>query len=164
MTTAITNSGNILMAFVAILGGISGISLLVCSYPPKPFVRVMHKNNILLEEYYFYCQKSTAYRMLFLFHSIFLHAVKFIGTTMTLITVYCAVDQNEQVLLYAMLAAICDILSLIVPSEKYMKIYAQAARMLEFKLYAPYDNKEIMKKEIINAYEEAEELIARDFA
>ena len=149
---------------VAVFGIFFGIALFISSYPGKRFINKMHKNPFKdMDTYYFYYQKATAYRMLFLIHTAFDTTFKILGSTMTFITVYCAIDNNEYILLFSMIAAMCQTVGLIIPTGKYIKIYVEAARILEYALNTQYKNEDINKQKLNEAYQRAEEIIKNDF-
>lgn len=160
-----TNDTIILFIFItATLGTIFGLSVLISSYPAKFMVRLHYKNPINdIEKYFFYYQKATAYRMLFSVHILMEKFFNITGSTMTFITVYCAIDKNDYILLCSLINAICQVATLSIPSEKYMKIYVQAARKLEYKLNKHYEDESKILNELETAYEEAEKIIEDGF-
>lgn len=151
---------------VAISSLIIMAALLVATYPVKYIVKIVFGNPKLdLMKYYFYYQKATAYRMLFIVHTFINNACIVVGAMATFITTYCAVKNNNYVILYSLIAALCQVISLTIPSQTYMRVYVQSARIMEYALNDNYDNcseTEIYKK-LELAYEKAEDLIAKDF-
>lgn len=160
-----TNDTIILFIFiVAILSTILGLSVFISANPAKFMVRLHCINPINdIEKYFFYYQKATAYRMLFSVHILMEKIFNITGSTMTFITVYCAIDKNDYILLCSLINAMCQVVTLSIPSEKYMKIYVQAARKLEYKLNKHYENENEILNELEAAYEEAEKIIEDGF-
>lgn len=149
---------------VAVLGGIFGSGIMVATYPGKLLIKLIHKKPMKdMDKYYFYYQKATAYRLLFNIHTIFMYTFKTLGSTMTFITVYCAIDKNDYLLLCSLIAAMCEVISLLVPTDKYIRIYVQAARLLEYELSTDHENEIEEKTKLKEAYEKAEKIIAQDF-
>lgn len=164
MNFTTNNTAQVFIIIVALLGFVFGGGMMIASYPRKILIGVVHKKPIKnIDEYYFYYQKATAYRLLFNIHVIFMYTFKILGSTMTFITVYCAINRNEYILLCSLIAAMCEVVSLIVPTDKYIKIYVQAARLLEYELFTEYENKKEEKINLIKAYKEAERIIAQEF-
>lgn len=148
----------------AVFGGIIGTGIVVSTYPPRMFINIIHKKPMLnIDIFYFYYQKATAYRMLFVVHAIFYHILKVLGSVMTFVTVYCAVDNNNYIFFCALIAALCSALQLLLPEEQYMKIFAEGARILEYELNTNRENEEASKEELRKRYEEAERIIAEKF-
>lgn len=117
-----------------------------------------------LEKYYFYYQKATAYRLLFMNHLIFSKILKVLSTMSTFIVVYCAMANNQFLLLFSLLTAICEVISLSMPIETYSKMYVQAARKLEYVLNNDTNLQEPeLTKALNNAYKEAEKIIEENF-
>lgn len=163
--TFTTNDTIILFIFIiAILGAVFGISVFISTYPAKFMVKLHCRNSINnIEKYFFYYQKATAYRMLFSVHILMEKVFSITGSTMTFITVYCAIDKNDYILLCSLINAMCQVVILSIPSEKYIKIYVQAARKLEYKLNKHYENENEILNELEAAYEEAEKIIEDGF-
>lgn len=154
----------IFIIMVIALGIIFGIASIIAGYPCKYFVINMFKNaNKDIEEYYFYYQKATAYRMLFSIYLFFGNIIKTVGFMSTFITVYCAIDKNDYVLLCSLISAMCQTITLNMPIDKNAKIYVEAARILEYELNAEHDDKKVIKQKLNEAYKKAEELISRDY-
>lgn len=164
MNFTTNNTAQVFIIIVALLGFVFGGSMMIASYPGKILIGVVHKKPKKdIDEYYFYYQKATAYRLLFNIHVVFMYTFKILGTTMTFITVYCAIDWNDYILLCSLIAAMCEVVSLIVPTDKYIRIYVQAARLLEYELFTEYENEKEEKIKLTKAYEKAERIIAQDF-
>lgn len=149
---------------VVIFGLVFGGSLIVSTYPSKFFVQRLHQHPMLdINTFYFYYQKVTAYRMLFSIHTIFTNTFKILGSTTTFITVYCAVDSNDYILLFSLISAMCQVVTLLIPTDKYAKIYVEAARILESELNSIHRDDNEAKEKLKEAYEKAEEIIQKDF-
>ncbi len=155
----------IFIILVAITASIMVILLIISSYPFKFLIKIVHKYPILnFEKYYFFYQKATAYRLLFNVNLTFSILLKIIGTTTTFITVYCAIDNNSFILLFSLITAICEVVSLTIPTDKYSKIYVQAARKLEYVLNNGDNLQEPeLTKTLNHAYQEAEKIIEENF-
>lgn len=155
----------VFLIIVISIGAIVAIFLSIFSYPSKKLVNILYKypqNDI--KRYYFYYQKATAYRLLFITHLIFSKIIKILSATATFITVYCAMDNNEFILLFSLLAAICEVISLTIPTEEYSKMYVCAARKLEYILNVENDlDNEKLGKLLNIAYQEAEKIIEDNF-
>lgn len=150
---------------VAFIGILAAITLCISSYPSKGLVNIVFKYPRLnLKDYYFYYQKATAYRLLFMNHLIFSKILKVLSTMSTFIVVYCAMANNQFLLLFSLITAICEVISLNMPIETYSKMYVQAARKLEYVLN---NDKNLQEPELIKAlnaaYQEAEKIIEDDF-
>lgn len=156
-----------IVAFLCIVGVIAVISLVgltIASYPPEFFIRFIHKKKLhASDQYYFYYQKATAYRLLSIFHTIFTYGLKVLGTTTTFITVYFALSSSSYVVFCALLASLSQVLSLLVPFDKYMKIFVESARKLEYKLLEQGED-EIILNDLNILYQEVEIEIAKAFA
>lgn len=158
------NAIGIFCIIVASLAIILGFGILISSYPIRFFINMIYKKpEEEINKYYFYYQKATAYRMLFSIHTTISNTFKIISPTMTFITVYCAMDKNEYILLCSLLAAISSVVGIMIPSEKYIKIYVQAARVLEYELNTDYGSEDKNKEKLKEAYIKAENIIANDF-
>ena len=118
---------------VAFVGIYVAVSLYTSAYPSEKRIRKIFKHPVLnLEKYYFYYQKATAYRLLFINNLIFSKILKVLSTMSTFIVVYCAMANNQFLLLFSLITAICEVISLTIPIETYSKMYVQAARRLEY--------------------------------
>ncbi len=150
---------------VASVGIFFQILLSMSSYPFKKFISIMYKYPKLnLEQYYFYYQKATAYRMLYMAHILFGKTLKILSVTATFITVYCAVDNNDFILLFSLIAAMCEVILLSIPVDTYSKIYVKAARKLEYVLNNGDNIQEPeLSRELNSTYQEAEEIIEKGF-
>lgn len=150
---------------VASVGILTAITLCISSYPFKKLVKIVFKYPVLdLEKYYFYYQKATAYRLLFMNHLIFSKILKVLSTMSTFIVVYCAMANNQFLLLFSLLTAICKVISLSMPIETYSKMYVQAARKLEYILNNDENLEEPELTKALNiAYQEAEKIIEENF-
>lgn len=145
---------------------ITFLILTCCStYPFKKLVFIIYKYPSLDPiTYYFYYQKATAYRLLFSVHLIFDKLIKISNITSTFITLYCAVDNNDFILLFSMISAVSAAIALTIPSEMYSKLYVQAARKLEYILNngTKFQEPELSIK-LNEAYQEAESIIEKNF-
>lgn len=150
---------------VAVVGIFTAISLYFSSYPSKRRINRIFKYPVLdLEKYYFYYQKATAYRLLFINHLIFSKILKVLSTMSTFIVVYCAMASNQFILLFSLITAICEVISLSMPIEAYSKMYVQAARKLEYVLNNDNNLQELeLTKALSAAYQEAEKIIEENF-
>lgn len=82
----------------------------------------------------------------------------------TFIVVYCAMANNQFLLLFSLLTAICEVISLSMPIETYSKMYVQAARKLEYILNNDENLEEPELTKALNiAYQEAEKIIEENF-
>ena len=154
----------VFIIIVAAFGIFYGLGIIFSTYPRKFLINMIHKNPTLnMNDYYFYYQKAAAYRMLFIVHTAFANVFKIMGTTTTFITVYCAIDSNDYILLFSLITAICQVVALLVPSDKYMRIFAESARLLEYELIAEHPDESTTKQKLKQAYERAEEIISKDF-
>lgn len=164
-TLSTYNTIRIFIIFVASVTSLMVILLIISSYPFKIIIKTIHKYPILnLEKYYFFYQKATAYRLLFNTNLTFSILTKIIGTTTTFITVYCAIDNNSYILLFSLITAICEVISLTIPTDKYSKMYVQAARKLEYVLNNADNLQEPdLIKALSHAYQEAEKIIEENF-
>lgn len=141
------------------------ILLAISSYPFKKLIYIVYKYPRLdIEYYYFYYQKATAYRLLFLVHELFRKTIKISNSTSTFITVYCIIENNNFNLLFSLIAAICELISLSMPINTYSKIYSQAARKLEFALNNGDNIQEPeLSKKLNDTYKEVEQIIEDNF-
>lgn len=155
----------VFVIIVAVVGIYTAISLYTSSYPSKKRVDKIFKYPKLdLEKYYFYYQKATAYRFLFINNLIFSKILKVLSTMSTFIVVYCAMANNQFILLFSLITAVCEVISLSMPIETYSKMYVQAARKLEYVLNNDADLREPeLTKTLSNAYQEAEKIIEDNF-
>lgn len=155
----------IFIIIVAIIVSLMVILLIISSYPFRIIINTMHKYPTLdLKKYYFFYQKTTAYRLLFNVNLAFSMMLKIIGTTTTFITIYCAIDNNTFILLFSLITAICEVVSLTIPTDKYSKVYVQAARKLEYVLNNGDNLQESELTRMLNsAYKEAEKIIEENF-
>lgn len=141
------------------------ITLLISSYPSKRLVKSMYKHSKLdLEEYYFYFQKATAYRLLYNTNLTFYKLIKILSASSTFVTVYCAIDNNDFILLFSLIAAMSEIGLLTTPGDTYSKMYVRAARKLEYVLNNGDNLQEPeLSKVLSEAYQEAEKIIEEGF-
>lgn len=155
----------VFITIVAFVGVITAISLCISSYPFEKLIKIVFKHpNLDLNKYYFYYQKATAYRLLFINHLIFSKTLKVLSTMSTFIVVYCAMANSDFILLFSLLTAICEVISLSIPVETYSKIYVQAARKLEYILNNSDELQEPDLTKALNlAYQEAEKIIEEGF-
>lgn len=154
----------IFVIIVALFIVVFGTLTIISTYPPRKFINIIHKKPTKnIDVFYFYYQKATAYRMLFVVHTLFSNIIKIIGSVTTFVTVYCAIDRNDYILICSLISAMCQVVGLLVPNDKYIKIYVQAARVLEYELNKDYDNQDELKKKLAEAYEKAEDIIQKEF-
>ena len=155
----------VFVIIVAVVGIYTAISLYTSAYPSKKRVDKIFKYPKLdLENYYFYYQKATAYRFLFINNLIFSKILKVLSTMSTFIVVYCAMANNQFILLFSLITAVCEVISLSMPIETYSKMYVQAARKLEYVLNNDANLQEPeLTKALSNAYQEAEKIIEENF-
>ena len=164
--TSFTTNDTILVfiVIVALFGIFFGVGITISTYPGQCWIKLIHKEPMHeLNKYYFYYQKATAYRMLFMIHTIFSNTVKITGTTTTFITVYCAIDSNDFILLFSLITAMCQVIALLIPIDKYAKIFAESARLLEYELVTEYADEQMTKEKLKEAYINAEKIISQDF-
>lgn len=135
------------------------------TYPSKKRVNKIFEHQLLdLEKYYFYYQKATAYRLLFINLLLFSKILKVLSTMPTFIVVYCAMADNRFILLFSLITAICEVVLLNIPLESYSKMYVQAARKLEYILNNSDNLQEPELTKALNAaYQEAEKIIEENF-
>lgn len=150
---------------VVSIGVSTAIFLCIFSYPFKILVKTIHKYpKHDLEKYYFYYQKAAAYRLLFITHLIFSKIMKILSAASTFVTVYCAIDDNDFILLFSLIAAMCEVISLTMPTETYSKMHVQAARKLEYVLNNGDNLQDQDFAQMLNtAYQEAEKIIEENF-
>lgn len=149
---------------VSVCSILFGFLSLIAGYPCKKMVYKLYKrNNEDLENYYFYYEKATAYRMLFSLFLFFNNFIKLAGFISTFVTVYCVVDKNDYILFFSLISAICQVVLMNMPIDKYAKTYVEAARMLEYELNKDYDNLKEKKENLNIVYKEAEDLISREY-
>ena len=155
----------VFITIVVSVGILKAITLCISYYPFKRLVNIVFKHPVLeLEKYYFYYQKATAYRLLFMNHLIFSKILKVLSTMSTFIVVYCAMANNEFILLFSLLTAICEVISLSMPIELYSKMYVRAARKMEYVLNNDNNLQEPeLTKALSTAYQEAEKIIEENF-
>lgn len=151
----------VVLIFSIIFWGLLGIA----SCPARFFINKIHKKEEEeINTYYFYYQKATAYRLLFSFHTIFDYTLKIVGSAMTFITIYCAIDENQEyIVLFSMIAAISQVIALTIPTQKYAKVFVEAARMLEYELNKEYNDFKEKKENLNGVYKKAEELISKEY-
>lgn len=83
---------------------------------------------------------------------------------MTFITIYCAIDENQEyIVLFSMIAAISQVIALTIPTQKYAKVFVEAARMLEYELNKEYNDFKEKKENLNGVYKKAEELISKEY-
>ena len=158
---------------VMLIGLIYGIGIVIATYPSKFWIKKIYKNLKLEEDvFYFYIQRAAGYRMLFMIHTFFGHLFKVMGTAALFITVYFAVgnDNKNLILLFSLIAAMCQVIVLIIPVEKFVRIYTQAARIMEYSLLSESagikkEFKDYTKayKKLRKAYMKAEKYIRREY-
>lgn len=154
----------VFIIIVAAFGLFFGIGIAISTYPSKFWISKLHKSPILdINKYYFYYQKATAYRMLYIVHTIFSNTFQILGSTTTFITVYCAIDSNDYILLFSLIAAISQCVLLLIPTDKYSKVYVEAARLLEYELNEGGNDEKEIYKNLKETYKKAEEIIQKDF-
>lgn len=153
-------------AFIAIVAFIAityGILIVGSTFPNKYSVKRMYKNAILdIDKYFYYYQRGAEYWKLFMVHTFFSNAIRILGSTMTFITVYCAIDGNEYILLCSLITAMCQVVTMMVPIDKFVKTYVEAARIMQYELLAEHDNEIETKRKLREAFIQAEEHISKN--
>lgn len=178
----------IFLLTVAMIAFPYSLAALFSTYPGKFWIKRMYQNPILDDDIlFFYYQRATEYRMLSMVHIFFKNVIKILGTAALFITVYYAVVNDKKynlVLLFSLIAAMCQVTELLVPMDKFIQIYTHAARIMEYALLPEsarikniYKNKkaECVKpqkrykklqktyKKLQKAYESAEEYIGKEY-
>lgn len=160
-----TNTTVILFTIIFVIFGlVIYISIKNAVPPNNKVIDKYHKIKLLdYNKYFFFYQRGTAYRRLFEIHTAICTVFKSVGTISTFVTVYCVVDENAFVLLAALISAACETIMLMVPSEKYARIYVQAARIMESALNRKYKDSDDELVALEKAYEDAEKIIQNEF-
>ncbi len=152
-----------------------GIATVISTYPGKFWIKRMYQNPILDDDIlYFYYQKATGYRMLFMVHTFFKNVIKIFGTAALFITVYYAVldgeNEHNLILLFSLITAICQVTEILVPMDKFIQIYTHAARIMEYALLPEsagvkndYIDKKTAYEKLQEAYKSAEEYIGKEY-
>lgn len=154
----------VFIIIVAVFGVFYGLGIIISTYPGKFLITLIHKSPMLdINRYYFYYQRATGYRMLFIMHTIFANTFKILGTTTTFITVYCAINSKEYILLFSLITAMCQVITLLVPMDKFVKIYVESARILEYELLSEHATETEAREKLKKAYEKAEGIISKDY-
>ncbi len=136
------------------------IALLISTYPPFFLVKRLYRNPLYsMEEFYFYYNKATAYRMLFTGFSVFANTVQVLSIASTFITLYIAVSDTKYVILASLISATFEVGRLMLQPEKYIKAFSDAALIMEFALLEilPADE---LKENLLLAYKQAEDRIS----
>lgn len=152
-----------------------GLATMISTYPGKFWIKRMYQNPILYDDIFFlYYQRATGYRMLFMVHTFFKNIIKILGTAALFITVYYAVvsetNKHELVLLFSLITAMCQVTELLIPMDKFILIYTNAARIMEYVLFEVsagvkngYIDKKTAYEKLREAYTEAEEYIRKEY-
>lgn len=152
-----------------------GLAITISTYPGKFWIKKIYKNPILDDDtLYLYYQRATGYRMLFMVHTFFKNVIKVVGLASLFITVYFAVVNSSHkyavVTLFSLITAMCQVIELLVPMDKFIQIYTKAARILEYDMYlahagikGEYMNKITAYEKLREAYIKAEEYIGREY-
>lgn len=152
------------VSIVIIIGAVFAIILRKSTYPNDdkikkqyPYYSENHKN------YQVYLRDATAFHSLAACHQIFHFIVKIIGGMATIITVYCAFDNNNFLLVSALFAALCNILSLILNSANISQNFRKAAMVMDAAFHDcqlfSCDNENDKKEEVLSkAHAEAQKL------
>lgn len=148
---------------------------MISTYPDKFWIERMYQNPILEDDIlYFYYQKVTCYRMLFMVHTFFKNVIKILGTAALFIIVYYAVfdgaNERDLILLFSLIIAICQVTEILVPMDKFIQIYTRAARIMEYALLPEsagikneYIDKKTAYEKLQEAYINAEEYIGKEY-
>ncbi len=167
----------IFLSTVAIIAFPYGFAAMISTYPSKFWIKRMYQNPILDDDIlFFYYQRATSYRMLFMIHTFFKNIIKILGTAALFITVYYAVinendnNSHDLILLFSLITAMCQVTELLIPMDKFIQIYTQAARIMEYVLLSVsagvkngYKNNKIVYKKLRKAYIKAEEYIRKEY-
>lgn len=129
----------IFLSTVAIIAFPYGFATMISTYPSKFWIKRMYQNPIIDDDtLFFYYQRATEYRMLFMVHTFFKNIIKILGTAALFITVYYAFNNDKDIhdllLLFSLIAAMCQVTELLIPMDKLIQIYTQAARIMEYDL------------------------------
>lgn len=147
---------------VAMIAIVYGIKIADSTFPRKSSVKKMYKHATDIDKYYYYYERGTEYWKLFMVHTGFSNAIKIIGSTTTFITVYCAIDGNDFILLFLLITAMCQVIALMVPIDKFIKTYVEAARIMQYELLVEHENENERRKKLREAFIEAEEHIGKN--
>lgn len=165
----------IFLSTVVVIALPYGLATMISTYPGKFWIKRMYQNPILDDDIlFFYYQRATGYRMLFMVHTFFKNVIKIFGTAALFITVYYAVvdDTNKYdlVLLFSLITAMCQVTELLVPMDKFIQIYTHAARIMEYAMLPEsagvkndYIDKKTAYKKLQEAYKSAEEYIGKEY-
>lgn len=167
-----------IIIFLSTIAGIVfsyGFATMISTYPGKFWIKRMYQNPILDDDIlYFYYQRATGYRMLFMVHTFFKNAIKIFGTAALFITVYYAVgddpSKHDLILFFSLITAMCQVTELLVPMDKYIQIYTRAGRIMKTVLLSSsagvkngYIDKKKAYKKLLKAYIKAEEYIRKEY-
>lgn len=152
----------VFIIIVAVIAIFYGIKIADATFPRRSSVKKMYKYAIDIDEYYYYYERGTEYWKLFMIHNGFSNAIKIIGSTTTFITVYCAIDRNDFILLFLLITAICQVITLVVPIDKFIKTYVEAARIMQYELLAEHKHEIERREKLREAFIKAEEHIGKN--
>lgn len=155
-------NNNVIIIFVCLVIFFILLSLTVlwiCTYPPVLLVKKMYKYPMHdIHKFYFYYNKATAYRMLFTCFNIFGSILQVSAVASTFITVYAAFKATGYVLLFSLISATCEVVKLMLQPEKYVKVFSDAALIMECALSEnTLDNE--LNDVLLSAYKKAENRI-----
>ena len=150
------------MIIVAAIAISYGISIANATFPKKSSVEKMYERADDIDEYLYYYQRGTEYWKLFMVHTFFSNLIKILGSTTTFITVYCAIAGNGFILLFSLITAMCQVVTLVVPIDKFDKTYVRAARIMQFELLAEHKSKKERRKKLRKAFMRAEKYISKN--
>lgn len=141
---------------------VSGIVLLLSTYPPKFIIKAFNRNALYnVDKYNFYYGKATAYRMLFTSFSFFERILQVLTVSATFITVYIAVSDSQYVVLASLISATCEIVNLLFQPEKYIVAFSDAALEMEYILHKSGMREDEAYEKFLETYRKAEEIITR---
>ena len=154
---------NIIIAFISILIFFVVISLLglwISTYPPVFLVKMFYRYpRHDINQLYFYYNKAVSYRMLFTTFSIFDSVLQVIAVAATLITIYIAHKDSSYDLLFSLISATCQMTHLILQPSKYIKVFSDAAIIMELALLETKLTEDLDDTLLI-AYKKAESTIS----
>lgn len=148
--------------FVAAFAILYGIKIAYSTFPRRSSVKKMYKYAKDIDEYYYYYERGTEYWKLFMVHTGFSNAIKILGSTTTFITVYCAIYKNDFILLFSLITAICQVITLVVPIDRFGKTYVEAARIMQYELIAEHKHEIERREKLREAFMKAEETISKN--
>lgn len=154
----------VFMIVVAVIAISYGINIATSTFPRKSSVKKMYKHAKDIDQYLYYYQRGTEYWKLFMVHTFFSNLIKILGSTTTFITVYCAINDNAKdfILLFSLITAMCQVMTLVVPIDRFDKTYVKAARIMQYELLAEHNSKKERRKKLRKAFMKAEEYISKN--